>query len=302
MAASALAACGAALEPRSVLAAGPGALIQKRIPSSGESLPIVGLGTNNYSVSEPGDLAPRRRVIERFVELGGRVIDTAPAYGRSEVVVGDLVGELGKRDEIFLATKVTAPGDDVGAARLMIEQSFVRLRSERIDLLQVHNLDNATRLLPMLAELKRQERIRYFGITTSRTEQHDEMAQLMRAHPIDFIQVDYSIDNTAAADTVLPLAADRGIAVLVNMPFGGRREGNLFQRVHRDALPEWAIDAGIDSWAQFFLKFVVSHPAVTCAIPGTHRVEHLEDNIAAARGMLPDAPLRTRMAAYWDAL
>ena len=296
-------AVGIAAAEQGVLAtpAEPGpaaAAVTKTVPSTGERLPVVGLGTNNYSVSSPEDLALRREVLTRMPELGGRVIDTAPAYGRSEAVLGELLADLGSRDRFFIATKITAPGGEVGSGRAMLEESFRRLRT-RIDLLQVHNLDGVDVLMPMLREAKEAKRIRYVGVTTSRAEQHPQMLDAMRRHSLDFIQVDYSIDNRAAAEKVLPLAQERGIAVLINMPFGGRRSGNLFSRLAGRDVPRWAVDAGSASWAQFLLRYVVSHPAVTCAIPGTHRVAHLEDNMRAMLTELPDAALRARMEEYW---
>jgi aryl-alcohol dehydrogenase-like predicted oxidoreductase len=273
--------------------------VGKTIPSTRERLPVIGLGTNNYSVTTAEDLAPRREVLQRMSDLGGKVIDTAPAYGRSEIVVGELLADLGNRDRYFLATKVTAPDGDLAQGRAMLEESFRRLRTPRIDLMQVHNLDGVDVLMPALREAKEAKRIRYIGVTTSRAEQYPQMLSVMRRHALDFIQVDYSIDNRAAADEVLPLAQERGIAVLINMPFGGRRSGNLFPKLAGREVPEWAVEAGAASWAQFLLRYVVSHPAVTCAIPGTHRVAHLEDNMRAGRSELPDRAVRTRMEEYW---
>ena len=298
-----VAACLAAAAHRSLGAAdAPGSIapqVGKTIPSTGERLPVIGLGTNNYSVTSAEDLASRREVLQRMSDLGGKVIDTAPAYGRSEIVVGELLADLGNRDRYFLATKVTAPDGDLAQGRAMLEESFRRLRTPRIDLMQVHNLDGVDVLMPALREAKEAKRIRYIGVTTSRAEQYPQMLSAMRRHALDFIQVDYSIDNRAAADEILPLAQERGIAVLINMPFGGRRSGNLFPKLAGREVPEWAVEAGAASWAQFLLRYVVSHPAVTCAIPGTHRVAHLEDNMRAGRSELPDRAVRTRMEEYW---
>jgi len=267
---------------------------------------VIGLGTNNYSVDAAPDLAARRAVLARFGDLDGvtSVIDTAPAYGRSEIVVGQLVAELGIRNRLFIATKVTAVGDDVAQARAMIDASFERLHTDRIDLLQVHSLQGVDVLMPVLEELKAARRIRYIGMTTSRNEQHAAMLDLMRRHgrALDFIQVNYSIEDRAAAERILPLAAEQGLGVLVNMPFGGRRGDNLFARVKDRSLPEWAAEAGAHSWSQLFLRYVVSHPAVTVAIPGTHRVEHAALNLAAAAQPLPDTAMRAHMTAQWDAL
>jgi aryl-alcohol dehydrogenase-like predicted oxidoreductase len=297
VAAAAPGAGGVGTEP-----AGGASVVRKAIPSSGERLPVIGLGTNNYNVSSAEDLESRRDVLRRMADLGGTVIDTAPAYGRSEIVLGELMAELGNRDRFFLATKVTAPAGDAAQGRAMLDESFRRLRTPRIDLIQVHNLDGVDLLMPVLREARDAKRIRYVGVTTSNSAQYPRMLEVMRQHPLDFIQVDYSIDNRAAAEQVLPLARERGLAVLVNMPFGGRRSGNLFPRLAGRELPSWAADVGAASWAQLLLRYVVSHPAVTCAIPGTHRVAHLEDNLGAGRAELPDAGLRKRMEQYWDTL
>jgi len=276
------------------------AVITRRIPSSGEALPVVGLGTNNYSPTTPEERAARRAVVERLPQLGGRVIDTAPAYRQSESVLGELIAEIGNRERLFVATKVTAADGDRAGGIAMLEESFRRLRVSHVDLMQVHNLIGVDTLLPVLAEWKKGGRIGHLGITTSSAQQYPEMLGYMRRYTLDFIQVDYSIANRGAAEEILPLAAERGIAVLINMPFGGRRDGNVFPRVAGKVLPDWAAELDARSWAQFFLKYVVSHPAVTCAISGMTKLAHLEDNFGAARGRLPDAELRRRMEEYWD--
>jgi aryl-alcohol dehydrogenase-like predicted oxidoreductase len=278
------------------------ALITRPIPSTGERLPVVGLGTNNYSVTSGEEIAARREVLRRMPELGGSVVDTAPAYGQSEAVLGELISGLGNRERLFLATKVTAPEGDTGKAKSSFEESLRRLRTERVDLLQVHSLVGADALMPMLQDWKAAKKIRYFGITTSNPSSHSEMLELMRRHALDFIQVDYSLDNRATAGDILPLAQEKRIAVLVNLPLGGRRGKNLLSRVAGRPLPDWAAHIGATSWAQVFLKYVISHPAVTCVIPGTTKVDHLEDNQRAARGALADADLRKRIEQYWDAL
>lgn len=271
------------------------------IPSSGERLPVIGLGTNNYSVTSTEDLAARRDVLERMPELGGTLVDTAPAYGRSEEVIGQLVADIGIRDKLFFATKVTTNAD-AAAGKAMLEQSFRRLRTERIELIQVHNLTGTEQLLPVLAEYKSGRRIKYLGVTTSNDSQHAATADLMRRHRLDFVQLNYSLDDRESAQTLLPLAQERGVAVLVNMPFGGRRGSNLFARLAGRPLPPWAAEIDASSWAQFLLKYVVSHPAVTCAIPGTTKLSHLEDNQRGGRGRLPDAQMRRRMEKFWDDL
>lgn len=297
----ALAALAAATPWSAVRAATAGALLKKAIPSSGEQIPVVGLGTNNYSPANAEERAARVAALERLIELGGRVIDTAPAYRQSEATIGELLAEIASPGKLFIATKITAADGDLAAAEAMFEESFKRLRVKTIDLLQVHNLSGMETLAPRLTAWKAEKRIRYTGATTSQTSQHPAMLDTMRRHALDFVQVDYSIANRAAADTVLPLAIERKMAVLVNMPFGGRRDGNIFGRVAGKELPAWAADYGIRSWGQFFLKYVVSHPAVTCAIPGMTKVSHVEDNLGAARGPMPDAKTRKRMEEWWDA-
>jgi aryl-alcohol dehydrogenase-like predicted oxidoreductase len=277
-----------------------GGLLRRAIPSSGERLPIIGVGTNNYSPSTPEERAARRAVLARLTAAGASVIDTAPAYRDSETTIGELLAEIGNRPAAFLATKVTAQSGERAEGVAMLEESQRRLRSDVLDLVQVHNLIGARVMLPVLREWQAERRIRYTGITTSSASQYPEMLELMRSERMDFIQVDYSIANRAAAREILPLAAARRMGVLVNMPFGGRRGGNLFPRVRERALPAWAAEFDATSWSQFFLKYVVSHPAVTAAIPGTTKVGNLDDNLGAARGRLPDAAQRARMEAWWD--
>lgn len=270
-------------------------LLTKPIPSTGERIPVVGIGTSrDYDVETAAERAELRDVLRELPRLGGSVIDTAPSYGAAETLIGDLVAEIGNRNELFIATKVGVgdEGRDAGVAE--IERSFERLRMDRLDLLQIHNLRGWQTMLPVMLELKAEGRIRYVGITTWSKEQYHEFAGIMRSEPLDFIQVDYALDNRSAEDLLLPLAAERGIAVLINVPFGG---GRLFQEFGERPVPEWAAEWGIESWAQFALKFVVSHPAVTCAIPGTAILEFLTDNLGAARGALPDEATRERMAA-----
>jgi aryl-alcohol dehydrogenase-like predicted oxidoreductase len=274
--------------------------IARPIPSSGERLPVIGLGTNAYGVSDPAEYAARREVLERLPALGGKVVDTARAYGDSELVIGRALAELGNRASLFLASK-TPIGGDVSGGRAVVEESFRRLQVEVIDLMQIHNLHGLETLMPVLVEMKAEKKIRYVGMSTSSDAQYAAFLAALSRHPVDFLQVDYSIGNRSAAERILPFAQEKGIAVLVNMPFGGRRSGNLFPQVRGRALPAWAAEADIGSWAQFFLKYVVSHPAVTCAIPGTTQASHLADNQGAGRGRLPDAAMRRRMEAYWDA-
>jgi aryl-alcohol dehydrogenase-like predicted oxidoreductase len=276
-------------------------LIEKRIPSSKEKVPVVGLGTNNFDVGGPADIAARKEVLQGMPGLGGSVVDTAPLYGRSEAVIGSIVAELGNRDRLFFATKVMSRDSDGADGKASIEESFRRLRTDRIDLMQVHNLVGVEQMIPMLQSLKQARRIRYFGITTSNPAEHPQMMEFMKRYPLDFIQVDYSIDNREVAHSVLPLALERHIGVLVNTPLGGRRgAASVFSRVADKPLPDWAAAIDAQSWAQVFLKYVVSHPAVTCALSGTTQLKHLDDNLRGARGRLPDAAMRARMEKYWD--
>jgi aryl-alcohol dehydrogenase-like predicted oxidoreductase len=294
----------AALGP-GLLDAADAPLIMKKIPSSGESIPAIGIGTfRRYDV---GPNAPERvelkEVLHLFAQQGGRVIDTAPltdasSYGQAETVVGDLVAELGNRNSYFLATKVGARGGKEEGLR-QIEQSFQALRTKQIDLIEVHNLIDTATELDTLRDLKEKGRIRYLGVSISSDDQHAELEGIMKAQKLDFIQVDYALDSRAAADRVLPLAIDRGIAVLVAVPFG---RGRLFQAVQNQKLPDWASEFDCQSWAQFFLKYLISHPAVTCPIPGTAQLKYLADNLGGARGRLPDAAMRKRMEQFMDGI
>jgi aryl-alcohol dehydrogenase-like predicted oxidoreductase len=276
-------------------------LASKIIPSSGEKIPVVGLGTNAYSVSAPDELSARREVLKRMAELGASVIDTAPSYGDSETVLGGFLAELAIRDRMFLATKVTANDGEQEPGKAMFAESLKRLRTDHVDLLQVHSLKGVDALMPVLKEWKSAKRIRYIGVTTSRGEQHAELLATMKGHELDFIQVNYSLGDRDAAEKILPLAAERGVAVLLNLPFGGRR-GSLFKLSADKPVPPWATELGIASWGQFFLKYAISHPAVTCAIPGTTKVTHLIDNQGAAHGALPNAKTRKKMEELWDSM
>jgi aryl-alcohol dehydrogenase-like predicted oxidoreductase len=310
---------------RAVPAATPmrqAALITRPIPSSGERLPIVGMGTaRNYEQPAPDQIPPLRDVIREFPVMGGRVLDTAPAYGRAESVVGDLMAELKNRDRFFIATKVSlggrggggrrgggAPGgggvtaeaaNAANAANASLAQSLARLRTDRVDLMQIWNMSQPEVLLPIIDEWKAAGKVRYTGITTSSDRQYEGLETFMKSRKADFIQIDFAIDNRTAQERILPLAADRGMAVLINLPFG---RGRPFQKVQGKPLPGWAKDIGCTDWSQVFLKYIVGHPAVTCVIPGTEKVEYLKLNLGAGRGALPDAVLRKRMEADFDAL
>ncbi|HKD53701.1 MAG TPA: aldo/keto reductase [Steroidobacteraceae bacterium] len=264
-------------------------LITKAIPSTGEKLPAIGLGTDAFNESARDDI---REVIKRMNELGGTVIDTSDDYGDSEAIIGEALASLGIRDRMFIATKISGGG---GAE--IFRRSLERLRTQQVELLQVHNLNGVDKLVPAMQEWKKTGKIRYYGVTTSRGSQHAELLEIMRRYPLDFIQVDYSIANREAADKILPLAQERKLAVLINLPFG---RSSLFREAADRKLPPWAADIDVASWAQYFLKYVISHPAVTCAIPGSTKVNHLVDNQGGGRGRLPDASMRRRMEQYWD--
>ena len=277
----------------------PLALIVRPIPSTGEEIPVVGIGTaRRYDVgTSAAERDPLRETVALFRDLGGKLIDTAPSYGNAETVVGDLVAELGFRDQLFLATKVRKEGLDEGLAE--IERSFGLLKTDTFDLLQVHNLVDVDTQLATLRELKESGRVRYIGMTTSSARQYEQFADVMRSEDMDFIQVNYSLASREAATEILPLARDRGMAVLVNLPFG---RGRLFSAVGDRLLPDWTAEFDCESWGQFFLKYIVGHPAVTCVIPGTAKPHYATDNMGAARGRLPDAAMRTKMEEFYDSL
>ncbi|MGH7415099.1 MAG: aldo/keto reductase [Candidatus Rokuibacteriota bacterium] len=258
------------------------------------------MGTaRRFDVGESAEArAPLLEVLRELPRLGGMVVDTAPSYGAAETVIGDLVAQLRNRRALFIATKVGRGRAGVAAGLAEMRRSLERLRTERVDLLQIHNMAGVEQMLPVLREWKQEGRIRYHGVTTSSARQHEALARLVQREPLDFIQIDYALDNRAAEGRLLPLAADRGVAVLTNLPFG---RGRVFQALGSRPIPEWAAALGIRSWAQFALKYVISHPAVTCAIPGTARLAYLIDNLGAARGPLPDEATRRRMAALIDA-
>jgi len=269
-----------------------GVPILRAIPSSKETVPVIGLGTwQTFDVGDGAAREPLRHVLRRFVELGGRVVDSSPMYGRAESVVGDLAAELGLRDTLFLATKVWTSSRDAGIAQM--EESLRRLRTPRLDLMQVHNLVDWRTHLRTLAEWKRAGRVRHLGVTHYTASAYAELEQVLNTEPLDFVQLNYSVVEREAERRLLPLAADRGVAVLVNRPFA---EGAVFRRIRGQTVPAWAAEAGCRSWAQLFLKWIVAHPAVTCVIPATSRPEHLEDNMEAGAGPLPDTALRARIA------
>lgn len=270
-------------------------LILKKIPASGEGIPPIGIGTNRFGVgAAETERAPLRATLKKFAELGGKLIDTAPAYGSSEAVLGDLIAELGIRDQLFLATKTDMRGMVKGSASF--QASLERLKTDKVEVMQVHNLVNAASELAAMREWQQDGRIKYIGITTSQAGQFADTEKLMSSEQMDFVQLNYSLDDREAEKRLLPLALDRGIAVIVNLPFG---RGSLFAKAGANPLPEWAAEFDCASWGQFFLKYIVSHPAITCAIPGTRAEHHAIDNFGAALGRLPDADLRKRQEEYF---
>jgi diketogulonate reductase-like aldo/keto reductase len=268
-------------------------MMQRPIPRTGESLPVIGLGT--WQTFDVGPTAaerePLRHVLGDFIKLGGRVVDSSPMYGRSEHVVGDLAAELKAHKKLFLATKVWTNGRESGIRQM--EQSLAKLRASPIDLMQVHNLVDYRTHLVTLRRWKEQGRVRYIGVTHYTESAYDDLAKVIQSEELDFVQLNYSVAERTAERRLLPLAAERGLAVLVNRPFAA---GGLFRKVSSHPLPAWAVEIDCTSWAQLFLKFVISHPAVTCAIPATSKVEHVRDNMRAGFGRLPDAKMRERIA------
>ena len=270
-------------------------LVRKPIPRTGELIPAIGLGTwQTFDVGE-GKAArePLREVLRAFARAGGSVIDSSPMYGKSESVTGDLAAELALHKQLFLATKVWTSGREAGIRQM--EESFKRLRTPRMDLLQVHNLVDYRTHLTTLRTWKAQGKVRYIGVTHYTASAYDQLARVISSEELDFVQLNYSLAERDAEQRLLPLAADKQLAVLVNRPFA---EGGLFRKVRGKPLPPWAKEIHCASWAQFFLKFIISHPAVTCAIPATAKVDHLVDNMAALQGPLPDAAIREQMVRY----
>src|SRR5450755_431104 len=264
-------------------------LLQRTVPSSGESLPVMGLGTwQAFDVgSTPVECQPLEEVLALFTKLGGRVVDSSPMYGRAEQVIGEIATKLNLHQALFLATKVWTTGKQQGIDSM--EKSLAKLQVKRIDLMQVHNLVDAQTHLATLRNWKQQGHVRYVGITHYASSAYREVGKLLRSEKLDFVQINYSLLEREAEEQILPLARDRGVAVIVNRPFGG---GDLFARVRRKPLPEWAAEFDCHSWAQFLLKWIIAHPAVTCAIPATSNARHLEDNMQSGVGRLPDEKLR----------
>lgn len=271
---------------------------QRKIPSSGEMLPVVGVGTwQTFDIgSSPTERAPRAEVLKTLFEAGGSVIDSSPMYGRSEGVAGDLLAEAGTRQKAFIATKVWTSGREAGIAQM--QQSMRLLRTDKIDLMQIHNLLDWKTHLSTLRAWKSDSRLRYIGVTHYTESAHDSLEAVLRAEKFDFVQVNYSIDDRGAERRLLPFARDNGVAVLINLPFGG---GGLLRKLSSRKLPDWAGEIGCTSWAQILLKYVLANPAVTCVIPGTSRPEHMRDNAQSGAGGFPDAALAKRMVAAVEA-
>jgi aryl-alcohol dehydrogenase-like predicted oxidoreductase len=282
-----------------------GKLITRPVPSSGEQLPVVGLGSSaTFSqVARSEDVAALREVMRVLIDGGATVFDTAPSYGASEEVAGRIATELKITERVFWATKVNAAGRGGGATpdgvRAQLETSFTRLGKKKLDLVQVHNLADMAVHLPVLKEMKAAGRIRYIGVTTTSEGQYPALMEVMRTQPLDFIGVDYAVDNREVEATVLPLARDRKIGVLAYVPFGRTR---LFKRVGDRPVPDWAAEFDAKTWAQFFVKYVISHPAISVVTPATSQAKNMIDNMGGGIGKLPDEKTRVKMAAYIDAL
>jgi len=274
-------------------------ILLRSIPSTGETIPVVGLGTwRVFDVgASPNERNPLKEVLTRFVQLGGKVIDSSPMYGRAESVIGDLTGELHLRDSLFLATKVWTSGKQPGIDSM--QRSFDRLRVKRLDLMQVHNLVDVDTQLAAMRAWKAEGRIRYLGITHYVDSAFPEVEKILRREKLDFLQINYSVIDRKADERILPLARERGVATLINRPFAS---GDLFSRLRNKPLPDWAGEFDCKSWGQFLLKWILSNAAVTCAIPATGNARHLEDNMAAGLGRLPDEKMRQRMAEFVAAL
>ena len=274
-------------------------MLTRTIPSSGETLPVIGLGTwRAFDVDLTSDIRRQlEEVLSLFVKLGERGVDSSPMYGRAEEVIGELTAALGIREKLFLATKVWTRGKENGIKS--IERSMALLRTNRIDLMQVHNLLDVHTHLATLRQWKEQGRIRYIGVTHYNSSAFPEIEKILRTEKLDFLQINYSLMEPEAEQRVLPVTQERRIAVLVNRPFGG---GDIFERVRSKPLPDWAAEFDCRSWAQFFLKWIIAHPAVTCVIPATDKPRHLEDNMLAGIGPLPDAKMRRRMVELLSSL
>ncbi len=271
-------------------------MLHRAIPTSGETVPVIGLGSwQTFDIGNDEETrTPRREVLKLFVEMGGRIIDSSPMYGRSEAVLGEMAEELAIQDRLFYATKVWTDGEDAGIVQM--QRSLERMRVQQMDLMQVHNLVDTKTHLNTLRGWKEKGLVRYIGITHWVTRAFDDLEKWMRQGEIDFVQLPFSIVTREAENSLLPLARELGIATIVNRPF---EKGALFRRVKDKPLPDWAVEIGCETWAQYFLKYIVSHPDVTCVIPATSKPKHLVDNMQAGYGQLPDNKTREKMATYF---
>jgi len=278
--------------PPGMLNAAEHETIKKTIPSSGEELSVIGMGTSRTfdAGNDPTLRAQLQDVLQCFFDYGGELIDTSPMYGSAEEVVGDLLKKVSNKNKLFAATKVWIYGREAGIKQM--QASMEKMGVKTMDLMQIHNLRDWKTHIRTLRDWKEQGKIRYLGITTSHGRAHNEFIKIMKNEKLDFVQFSYNIDNRTAEKEIFPIAADRGIATLINRPF---QRGSLFNKAGNKPLPGWAADIDCDSWAQIFLKYIVSHPAATCVIPATSKVKHMVDNMSAGYGRLPDAALRKRM-------
>jgi diketogulonate reductase-like aldo/keto reductase len=274
-------------------------IITKPIPSSGEQLPVIGVGSSRtFDALGDDELMPRlQKVLQAFFDHNGMLIDSSPMYGTAEAVIGQLLKQTNTNNQLFSATKVWIDGKQDGIDQM--EDSRKLWGIKRFDLMQIHNLVDWRTHLDTINEMKADGRLRYTGITTSHGRDHDELEAVLKKHAFDFVQMSYNIDNRIVEDRLLPIARDRGIAVIINRAY---QKGSLFRRVKGKTLPDWAGEVGIKSWGQFFLKYVVSHPAVTCAIPATTKIKHMVDNMGAQTGKLPDQKMRQEMIRYFQSV
>ncbi len=291
-------AAAAVVAPRELLGQARTPIV-RRIPASGEELPVIGMGTWQTFDVGAGETERSRlaEVLQIFFDGGGRLVDSSPMYGRAEEVVGDLLAATGRQKTVFAATKVWTDGREKGIAQM--NASMRRMGVEVMDLMQIHNLRDWRSHLPVLREWKQQGRFRYIGMTTSHGRFHEELERILQTESLDFVQFTYNLEDWAAEARLLPLAAERGVATLINRPFQG---GGLFAKVKQVPLPAWSAEIGCSTWGQYFLKFIIGHPAVTCVIPATAKPHHMQDNMEAAFGPVPDAAMRRRMQAHVAAL
>ena len=272
-------------------------MLTRIIPSSNEALPVIGLGTWQTFDVDASRYASLKDVLKTMHKAGGRLIDSSPMYGRAEEVVGNLTSSMAEKNDFFYATKVWTQGAEAG--KNQIQNSYRLMKREVMDLVQIHNLVDWQTHLPYLRQLKENGKLRFVGITHYQDSSHEALADVIKREPVDFVQFNYSVLSRHAEKFLFPLCADRGVATLINRPFG---EGSLFRKVANKPLPSWAAELGIDNWGAYFLKFILSHPAVTCVIPATGNVNHAAQNLKAAEGSLPDQDTRQKMAAYIEAL